>query len=240
MNSASNFHSDGLYLADDFLSAEECRSILGSIAEFRSRYSATEVFRNYRGRPLNYSVIDGLQILRELPSVVELQPRINAIVDDLANESFEPLANERVAININITGKGGTYRWHYDRNRITALVYLNTVEGGETECYPNYRIDIRNTFASQFQQSLDELLQRDFVRNTLGNKFICSPQQGRLLIMCGDRCLHSVRPVTSDDERINIVLSYDRPGPGLSANDDLDAYLYDSRTANERDPNYRS
>ena len=240
MNSASNFHSDGLYLADDFLSADACRAILASIAEFRSQNPAMEVFRNYRGRPLNYSVIDGLQILRELPSIVELQPRINAIVDDLANEPLEPLQNERVAINVNITGKGATYRWHYDRNRVTALLYLNTVEGGETECYPNYRIDIRDTFASRFQQPVDRLLQRGLVRNILGNKFVCPPREGRLLIMRGDRCLHSVGPVMSDEERINIVLSYDRPNAELAANDQLDSYLYDPKTTNRRDPNYRS
>jgi hypothetical protein len=43
----------------------------------------------------------------------------------------------------NITPPGGEYRWHYDRNAATAILYLNEVPGGETEMFPNYRLVFR-------------------------------------------------------------------------------------------------
>lgn len=38
---------------------------------------------------------------------------------------------------------GGEYRWHYDRNAVTAILYLNEVPGGETEIFPNFRLVFR-------------------------------------------------------------------------------------------------
>jgi hypothetical protein len=58
--------------------------------------------------------------------------------------------------------------------------------------------------------------------------------------MRGDRCLHSVRPVTSDTERINVILSFDRPGTDFAVQDGLDAYLYEPEAEADvsGDPNY--
>ncbi|HET8840930.1 MAG TPA: hypothetical protein VFN35_05650 [Ktedonobacteraceae bacterium] len=41
-------------------------------------------------------------------------------------------------MNGNIMLAGGEYRWHYDQNTITALLYPNKGDGGEIEFYPNY------------------------------------------------------------------------------------------------------
>ena len=50
-----------------------------------------------------------------------------------------PIEDAVAARNINVTPPGGEYRWHYDRNAVTAIIYLNEVPGGETEIFANYR-----------------------------------------------------------------------------------------------------
>lgn len=49
--------------------------------------------------------------------------------------------------------------------------------------------------------------------------------RGTLLVVCGNRSLHSVRTVLGESERINVVLAFDVPG-SHNASPSLDDYLY--------------
>jgi hypothetical protein len=230
--------TEGFCVTDDFLSGDTCAEFQSDIDRYRNNFPVAGIYRAVRGRPLKYSVIDGLQIQEHLPRIHELLETIRVQISKLSNEKVVPLENPRVACNINITGNGGTYRWHYDRNRFTALLYLNEVEGGETEMYPNYRITLGKSRSSRGQQIADRLLLTPIVRGTLGRHEVVAPQPGRLLIMRGDRCLHSVRPVLSEQDRINVVLSYDSPGRKYEIAKGLDSYLYSSTSISPSDPNY--
>jgi len=136
------------------------------------------------------------------------------------------LDDKKAGVNVNITERGGTYQWHYDRNAVTVLLYLNEVTGGELEFYPNYRIFVKNRKLIFLQQWFDNLLRVDVVRSLFGKKVTVKPAQGRLVVMRGNRSLHSVRAVEDDKERINIVLAYDVPHALFHAEKQLDAYLY--------------
>jgi hypothetical protein len=130
-------------------------------------------------------------------------------------------------VNVNITPSAGTYRWHYDRNAVTVLLYLNEVAGGEIEFYPQYRFFLNNKGPAFLQRLFDRLLRIELVRQIFGRKVVVVPAPGRMVAMRGNRCLHSVRPVEGDQERVNIVLAYDagerQPLPARQA---LDQYLY--------------
>jgi hypothetical protein len=230
--------TEGFCVTDDFLSGDTCAEFLSDIDRYRNNFPVAEIYRPVRDRPLKYSVIDGLQIQEHLPRIHELLETIRVQISKLSNEKVVPLEDQKVACNINITGKGGTYRWHYDRNRFTALLYLNEVEGGETEMYLNYRITLGKSRSSRGQQIADHLLRTSIVRRTFGRHRVVAPQPGRLLIMRGDRCLHSVRPVLSEHDRINVVLSYDIPGRKYEIAKGLDSYLYSSTSTSPSDPNY--
>lgn len=56
--------------------------------------------------------------------------------------------------------------------------------------------------------------------------------------MQGNRCLHSVRPVRGQTDRLNIIMSYDRPNAEFAIADDLNAYLYSPADTTATDPNY--
>lgn len=233
-----NFSSSGLYLVDSYLSQDECSALLDSVALYRRDHIDVQVSRGRGARPLRYSVIDGVQVKEHLPEITRLYGRVNSLVNDVTGLSLMPLENERVGCNVNILGAGNTYRWHYDRNAVTAILYLNEVAGGETECYGNYRISLGNRRFSKLQKPLDQTLQLKFVRGVFGKRTVVAPKTGRLLAMRGDRCLHSVQPVTGDAERINIIMSYDLPGANFAVDERLDGYLYSGDAARGSDPNY--
>jgi len=233
-----DFTSSGLKLIDDYLTAGECTVLLDSIAAYRRVHDDVRVERGGGERPLRYSVIDGVRVKEHLPDVTDLYAKVNELVNWISGLHLVPLENELVGCNVNIMDAGNTYRWHYDRNAVTAILYLNDVAGGETECYANYRISLGNARFSKFQRVLDGVLQPKPIRKIFGRHRMISPKAGRLLVMRGDRCLHSVRPVTGSSERVCIVMSYDQPGAKFSVDERLDGYLYSRESADGSDPNY--
>lgn len=193
-----------------------------------------------KDRSLRYSVINGDQIQMHLPEIWKLyHGPVHQLVNSLDGGQLKPLTNLRAGININIMRPGRSeYRWHYDRSRTTAILYLNEVEGGEVEMYPNYRILLNNRYRQRAQRYLDRLLHLRLIRALFGKRKVVEPRQGRLVIMRGDRCWHSVRAVQGGVERINIISAYDVAGADFPADGELDRYLYTQASVESADPNY--
>ena len=221
-----------------FLSEDECSALLKQIATYRSSHELPEVYRAAGDRPLHYRVIDGECISADLPDLISLYARINIIVNEAIGEELVPLEDRRVGLNVNVTPAGGTYRWHYDRNAVTAILYLNAVPGGETEIYPNYRLFMEGARYSALQRIADRVLEMRIVRGMFGRLVQVAPETGLLVAMRGNRCLHSVRPVEGDADRINVIMAYDLPGAQFEVAPQLDRYLYESEVTTEADPNY--
>ncbi|MFN2529783.1 MAG: 2OG-Fe(II) oxygenase [Pyrinomonadaceae bacterium] len=229
--------SRGYLIIDRFLSTFDCECLIKNIQNHRRRHPKPIIHRTAKTRPLRYFVIDGDEINRYFPDVVRVNDQVTSMVRAITNDRIVPLYSSRVACNINITPRAGSYRYHYDRNQVTAILYLNETKGGETECYPNYRWLLGRKTAP-LQRALDHFLQIEIIRKISGKQILVKPRQGRLLIMRGDRCLHSVLPVQDDGERINIVMAYDDPLAEDVCNTELDAYLYEPGQRRLTDPNY--
>jgi hypothetical protein len=214
---AEQFSSTGPVVLPAFLHPGECADLLAAIEDYRQHHPLPVVSRPHAERPLRYQVIDGHQFPDAVPDADRLLARVHAQVEKTFGGPLVLIDDRRAACNINITPPGGAYRWHYDRNRVTALLYLNPVAGGETDLYPNYRVAGPTRF--HIQRGLDRVLMTRPARRMLGTMHTIAPAPGTLAVIRGDRTLHSVRPVTGSDVRINLVLAYDRPA--------LDQYLYD-------------
>jgi hypothetical protein len=231
----------GLQVSEDFLSPAECNSIIASIEDYRHHYNVPLIYRPGRKRSLKYRVINGEEIQSRLPAIQKLYEGILRLVQREMGENVVPLNNRTVRVNINITPEGGAYRWHYDRNAVTAVLYLNEVNGGEIEAYPDYRLLLPGSRSSRMQSYLDRLLQMGPFLWLFGHKRTIAPKPGLLIIMRADRCLHSVRPVAGSSERICIVMSFDSAGATFPQERALDSYLYSSQEyAAKSDPNYSS
>ncbi|HEU4510919.1 MAG TPA: 2OG-Fe(II) oxygenase [Pyrinomonadaceae bacterium] len=227
--------SDALLVQDGFLDAATCRRLLDAVNRFRWRVPLPEISRPSGRRPLCYSVIDGYQVLADLPEIRALHERTTRLVTQIFGDEIKPLADEQVACNVNITKPGGSYRYHYDRNALTAIVYLNETGGGETECYPNHRLRV----PSVLQSEADRVFGNSVVRWMFAKQVLVRPRAGRLLMMRGNRCLHSVREVSGEVDRVNVVMSYDSRDARYANHDRLNSYLYTTdRLQQPRDPNY--
>lgn len=227
----------GVQIIDSHLPGALCRVLLSAIAAERSRREAQLVERQQVRRSLRYRVIDGDRIQEGLPEILALAPEITRLACAFAGERVAPLASRRAAINVNILSPGGQYRWHYDRNAVTAVLYLNRVQGGAMELYPDYRLHLGRLSASRAQRWVDSALRWGPILERFGRMVVVAPVEGRLLLLRGDRCLHSVQTV-EEGERINIVFGFDRPGEGRATSEALDTYLYSDRKVPPFDPNY--
>ncbi|MGR3318078.1 MAG: 2OG-Fe(II) oxygenase [Candidatus Anammoxibacter sp.] len=233
------FCARGYCIKHDFLTKQECQELLTFIEEYRQVHNVPHIYRKQRGRSLNYNVIDGEKIKEHLIRIDRLYSNINSVVNKTTGQEMAKLKNARVGVNVNITPSGGEYRWHYDRNAITGILYLNEVEGGETECYPDYRMFFREIRYSRFQRYIDSFLQIGFVRKVFGKKVLIKPRRGSLVLMHGNRCLHSVRKVQGSTDRINIILAYDIPNADFTIAEKLDSYIYNEDASHISDPNYQ-
>jgi hypothetical protein len=214
----------GLAVVPEFLDDRECAAILAAIDLYRQHHTLPIVSRPHAERPLRYQVIDGHQFPLAIPDAGDLLARIHQQVEKMFGPPLTLIDDRRAACNVNVTPPGGGYRWHYDRNRVTALLYLNHIGGGETDLYPNYRLPA--PISGQLQKGLDRILLTRPARRFFGRVHTIAPAPGTLAVIRGDRTLHSVRAVTGDHDRINLVVAYDRPG-STHQRPALDQYLYD-------------
>jgi len=229
-----------LWLEEGYWTGPQCRSLYQAADAFREARGLSMIHRRMRGRSLRYYVIHGEQVAQAFPELALQSAKIKALAERLSGIPLQFMADPKVGININITPPGGEYRWHYDRNALTALLFLNAVPGGETEIYPGYRIHLNGRTFSKKQAWLDRLLMNPLLRLCLAKKQVVIPQMGNLLLMRGDRCLHSVCRVGGDENRINVIFSFDRQGTVYPQGAGLDDYLYTTKPPSLADPNYLS
>jgi 2-oxoglutarate-Fe(II)-dependent oxygenase superfamily protein len=222
-----SFWRRGVEVVPEFLSGDECESLLSAIADYRRTHELPVVYREEKGRSLNYIVMEGWRFHEALPDSEAIVDRVRNQLESICGEPLVLIDDARAACNVNITPPGGQYRWHYDRNLVTALVYLNAVEGGETDLYPNYRLTWPWRQPTKMQSLLDRLLLIKGVRKVAGRPTAVTPAQGTFVALRGNTTLHSVRPVGGDEVRINLVVAFDRPGSD-SSRPTLNAYLYES------------
>jgi len=132
---------DGAEVRESYLSSSECRALLEDLEAYKAAHDLPLIERRESGRSLRYRVIDGDRILESLPRVVALYLDVLALVRQ-QDPDLEPLSNRSACLNVNFTPPGGEYRWHYDRNAVTAILFLNSVGGGQTEMYPDFRVHL--------------------------------------------------------------------------------------------------
>lgn len=233
----ADFWKQGVAIQPNFLSNEECEKHCESVRALDRSEGLPLIERRVRERSLRYKVVDGLRITEALPEIDDVTRRVEEALERICGPGLVPIEDSVAARNINVTPPGGEYRWHYDRNAATALIYLNEVPGGETEIFPNFRILFGDGRYQRIQRRLDDLIRLPIVRRLFGHQRLVEPRRGTLVIMRGNTTLHSVRAVLGSEDRIAIVLAYDFPGHGHQRNE-LNSYLYVSAPPAKGDPNY--
>jgi hypothetical protein len=235
---ADVLRSVGFGLIEDFADRRTCADLVDAVNDYRERNHLPSVKRRTRGRDLYYEVIDGARIESALPTIGALLDQTDRAVAGLCSRLLVRLGGQ-AGVNVNIIPPGGSYRWHYDRCPVTAMLYLNPVSGGEIEFYPNSRIPCGPFAGTRVQRCVDAISATRGARALTRRRLVAVPPlPGRLLVLRGDRCLHSVSEVGNGSDRINLVVSYTSPGAERPL-PDLDSYLYSDAPFARPDPNYR-
>jgi hypothetical protein len=237
---AGKFWSTGFAVVDRFIPQETCEDLLRAATAYKTVHDLPLVARNLRSRSLRYYVIDGDHVEEALGHVglADLLACVDRLVGEMCGSDLRRMEGQ-VGVNVNITPPGGSYRWHYDRNVVTALLYLNSAVGGEIEFLPNYRLAVGRFQHGSPQRWADALLGTKVAKSLVApRRHSVAPAPGRLLVIRGDRCLHSVKPVRDVPDRVNLVVAYASPAAGCEL-PGLDSYLYSTAPSMGSDPNYR-
>ena len=162
-------------------------------------FLAEKIQRKVGDKTLNYSVINGEKIKKDMPYFWEFSSKLHQLAESLwdGNLVFLP---ELSAVNINFVGPGGQQGFHTDRNEVTILLYLSTPVGGALE-YLDMEGNVRSVAA----------------------------EVGKVVGLVGaNRIQHRVTPVEKGEESIALVASFGLPIKDY-ADPRRDDFLYDNR-----------
>lgn len=173
--------------------------------------------------------LNGQDIENDVPTVNDLYTPLNTVVNVITGKEFAPQANKSIGLSINVIPPGGQFCFHHDRTEITAILYLNEIDGGEMELYPRYRIRLKQSqvgIKKWLQLLFDLCVRQKPLRALFGRQEMVIPKPGKILIMEASKCLHRVCPVVGNRERYSAQLAYDLPGTVFTKELTKDYYGY--------------
>lgn len=121
------------------------------------------------GGDYHYRVFDGLLVQKHWPEMLACYRALVGLVSAVTLENVRTSPYERSAVNVLMyQGNNDQQSWHFDTNRISALLYLTTNTQGGTEC--QLLTDNPHQTEKRFRTFL--------------------PQEGALLLMQGRKVWH--------------------------------------------------
>ena len=227
-NSPAFFSKHQYVVLDNFLSPAECGEILHAVERCRKASSLINVNQTSVTSRKKFLTLNGEDIEENVPAAVPLYAKVNEVINRISGKEYAALENKKIGLSINVTPAGGTFSWHHDRHEITAILYLNEVQGGgELEFFPNNRLLLKNN-----QQGLRKWLQLGCdavglaVSMVVRTKIRVVPERGVMCVMVGTRCTHRVRPVVGDRDRVCVIFAFDVAGKNFSKELTADYYGY--------------
>lgn len=234
------FLHKGYTVFDDFLSPEEVKNVLDSIERYRKEdRELLQVERRDLIATQIFKTIVGTECENNVALISDLwRKQILALATELAGIELTPINDAAIGVNINITERSGQISFHYDRNEVTGVLYLQGCTGGELECFPHYRVLLPNRYKWYMKplQRLFDLIWRTplalwLVRN---RREVIEARPGRLVMMRGWLALHRVRPVQPGANRIAGVFCYDKPHVKWEEWNSADNYVVQARRKAEK------
>ena len=197
---ARNYRSQGYLSITDALSGEFCRNVIGSLHQANMIQVES---RDLRGTT-RFLTLNGQELIARAPALEALYLEFANVVSELTGERYTPLDNRKVGLSLNYTPPGGRFVRHFDRNEMTVSLYLNEVQDGELEIWPN----IVSPFLDLFGRYKLPLA----LRLTRLMKAISIPPRAGTVVVFSRRTVHGVAPVVGERSRVSVIMAYDRPG----------------------------
>jgi len=153
-----------------------------------------------------YRVIDGDQILAELPAIAELgHLRVRPLAEEFAGHPVAPLSSSKRAMRVqSYARREHGFRWHFDGHAYVALVTLENGNEGQT-----------HFMSPWLSRCLRFLLYPLYPFPQLFSIFpyeVVTARPGDLLIMRGARILHRGVSRSEGGRRVLLAFTFDPPG----------------------------
>ena len=214
------FLKRGYLIINNFMPQESIEYILKQIISFKNSNPTIKV----RWKHSIFNTINGANIddnFHELSKIYD-EYLIKEILN-LYSAKMTTLEDRSVGISVNLTDKGGKFQPHYDRNIITAVLYLNdNYKGGEMVLYPRIRWWLGRQVSQHLRLTqivLDRIVRSKWYLALFTDKIKVKPKAGDLLVFEGVRTLHTVLPVKSGEVRVSVQFAYDLENASIDTSD---------------------
>lgn len=213
------FHKHGYCVISKFLPRANLLHLQEEIEDYVKNNQLTQVrwaashFDTFNGSLVDEQVptLNGIYDHCLLQEIKKLDPRM------------ETLAQRNIGLSINVMQNNGKFQPHFDRNRLTAVLYVNdNYVGGEMRLYPRIRYWLGPSagwLKKKLQRLLDRYARRDGYVSTYSKQASIKPQAGDLIVFEGTRTYHTVQPVIAGMNRISIQFAYDLAGTSYDISD---------------------
>lgn len=196
-----NFQRDGYIYVEGALNSGTPDTLLGDLSH--KTYLKVESPAGRLGVTTFYSK-NGENLMGASPLVRPLESELVALTNWLSGITYQPLDNRAIGASANVTPAGGGFATHFDRQEISAIAYLNKVEGGQLDLWPNLR-RWEPRWLGPRAGRITMLI------TTRLRPVSITPAKGSILIF-NKLTPHRVREVLSPYPRVSIIFGLDRPG----------------------------
>ena len=206
------FKQEGLLIVDDYISQDSCKSIIADIEKFHDNGKLISV--NFERGIGCFKTLNGKDLIQCSQLCLELRDQVLKLIKRYLDDKIVNISNMKIGLSANRLTVGGSFKKHYYRNKITAVIYLNEcIKEGEMICHPRSRFLLPGRYLfglRRLQGFLDRIVLTPFYQKYLAKKFVITPKQGRIVIFEGNKTLHGVQPIHQNSSiRYTIQLAYD-------------------------------
>tara|TARA_B100000579_G_scaffold375600_1_gene340517 strand:- start:374 stop:1069 length:696 start_codon:yes stop_codon:yes gene_type:complete len=204
----SHFKSNGYVVIENAITKEQCNEVMSNVKDLVKNNELNMVSFG----DSNFKTINGEKLLKLIPETEILYDKFMLLASDISGEKLVKINNSKIGISLNLTTEGDSFQFHYDRNLITVVAYINEVKGGQMLLSPRARLFSNNNPQRKIYSkfiSLLEIIKTKLAESSLIKKVGINPNPGKAIIFEGRETLHKVEKVEKGYDRISIQFAYD-------------------------------
>jgi hypothetical protein len=217
----------GFLEVDKYITQEECTKIIEDVEKINAIGKLITVDSSKAGESF-FQTVNGNSLIDASDICLSIRDATLSQLNSGFDKSLKNILNTKIGISINRTPEEGMFVKHFDRNKITAVIYLSSCIGGEMVSFPRIRLLLPWRYKRGFkmvQLILDKIIHTSLYQRCLSKPIITIPKPGKVIFFEGARTLHGVQMVEQGSTpRYSLQLAYDDNQNSFGDKDTKDYY----------------